>query len=496
MSRHILTQVFVPFFLNFDYFTTNNLTLKRFLIFATTLLAAFAVTAQSYNNIEFIENKGQWDKRVQYKGNVSNGAFYIRSGGFTVVQHHPADYAGVSRFFHGFNAEGMPVKPTDKFILRSHAWHVNFIGASPDIKTVPDKIIPTYNNYFIGNDPKSWASECHLYQAITLKEVYPNIDVRYYTDNEFLKYDIIVKPGGDVSKIALQYEGVDRLQVRNKELVIGTSVGELKESTPYTYQSSLSGKNEFSCKYVVKDNIVRFDVKNYDPTQTLIIDPVVVFGSFSGSSADNWGFTATYGPDGSMFGGGIVLDAGGYPVSPGAFQTTYGGGTGNTPSDMGIIKLSPNGSNRIYATYIGGGSNDQPHSLIVDNQGNLVIAGRTNSSNYPVVNPGGQVGAGGGYDIVVTKLNATGTALIGSKKIGGTGDDGVNITENRGGGTNSLMRNYGDDGRSEVILDAAGNVYVATNTQSNNFPVTAGAFQASFGGGNQDGVVTETVPFT
>jgi gliding motility-associated-like protein len=487
MSGHILTQVFERFFLNFDYFTTNNLTLKRSLIFATTILIAFAAAAQSYNNIEFIENKGQWDSKVQYKGNVSNGAFYIRSGGFTVVQHNPADFAGVSRFLHGHTAAGLPVKPTDKFVLRSHAWHVDFIGASEKIQTVPDKVISTYNNYFIGNDQSKWSSGCRIFQAITLKEVYPNIDVRYYTDNDFLKYDIIVKPGGDVSRIALRYDGVDRLQVKNRELVIGTSVGDLKESAPYTYQSSLNGKAEITCKYVVKDNIVRFEVKNYDPSQTLIIDPVVVFGSFSGSSADNWGFTATYGPDGSMFGGGIVLDAGGFPVSPGAFQTTYSGGTGNTPSDIGIIKLSPNGNSRLYATYIGGGSNDQPHSLVVDNQGNLVMAGRSNSANYPVVSPGGQIGPGGGYDIVVTKLNATGTALIGSKKIGGTGNDGVNISETRD--LNSLQRNYGDDGRSEVILDAAGNVYLASCTQSNNFPVTAGAFQTTYGGGIQDGVV-------
>ena len=79
--------------------------------------------------------------------------------------------------------------------------------------------------------------DCQIYQAITLKNVYPNVDVRYYTDNGFLKYDIIVKPGGDVSKIALKYNGVDKLQVKNRELVIGTSVGELKESSPYTYQA-------------------------------------------------------------------------------------------------------------------------------------------------------------------------------------------------------------------------------------------------------------------
>jgi hypothetical protein len=161
--------------------------------------------------------------------------------------------------------------------------------------------------------------------------------------------------------------------------------------------------------------------------------------------------------------------------------------------DIGIIKLSSNGSNRVYATYVGGAGNEQPHSLVVDPQGELVIAGRTTSDT---TYPGGKVpiGSGGGWDIIVTKLNAAGSGLIGSVRIGGTGSDGVNINATRSG-SSSLQQNYGDDGRSEVILDNAGNIYVASSTQSpsNNaaskFPTTAGAFQPNFGGGTQDAVV-------
>ena len=314
-----------------------------------------------------------------------------------------------------------------------------------------------------------------------------------------MKYDIIAKPGADISKIALRYEGADGIFIKNKELVVKTSVGDLRESYPYTYQTNGKGRNDISCKYIVKDNIVRFELKNYDPASTLVIDPNLIFCSFTGSAADNWGFTATYGPDGSMFGGGIVFDNG-FPVSSGAFQTTYGGGLNPYPVDIGVIKLSPNGTNRIFATYIGGSGNEQPHSLLVDPQGNCILAGRTNSpitgnGAYPVTGgAAGIIGPCGEYDIVLTKINATGTALIGSKRIGGTNDDGVNITSIRAG-PNSLQQNYGDDGRSEVIIDAVGNIYVASSSQSgginiaNKFPVTAGTFQPTFGGGIQDGVV-------
>ncbi len=477
------------------------------LVFSALTVPAFT---QDYNNIEFIENKGQWDSRVKFKGEFNTGAVFVRSTGFTILQHNQQDYEAVQSLTHGhYNrppgtiSKSSIVNPTssERMVVRSHAYDIDFIGASPTMQVIPDKSIPTYNNYFLGSDPSRWASECHIYQAITLKDVYPGIDVRYYTYNGKLKYDIIAKPGADIKKIALKYTGADKVEVKNKELVVSTSVGELRESFPYTYQTREKARTEISCKYTVKDNIIRFDIKGYDPSAVLVIDPTLMFCSFSGSTADNWGYTATYDADGSFYGGGVVFAGNSFPVSPGAFQTVFGGGTNDTgmrPSDIGIIKLSSNGGNRMYATYIGGKGNEQPHSLVVDAQGNLILAGRTNSdTSYP----GGQnpIGSGGGHDIVITKLNAAGTSILGSIRIGGAGDDGVNISAGRGG-TSSLQQNYGDDGRSEVILDGAGNVYVASSSQSPStdpalkFPTTPGVFQPNFGGGAQDGVLLKFSP--
>jgi gliding motility-associated-like protein len=478
----------------FSYFKEKNLTLKRFIFFTLTVcLPALLLRAQDFSNIEFIENKGQWDKQVKYKGDVNAGAIFIRQGGFTILQHNPQDLQTIQRMLHQDEA-GEAAKASSR-VLRSHAWNVDFIGANPAMEIIPDKALATQNNYFIGNDPSKWGEGCRVFQAITLKNVYPNIDVRYYTNNGVLKYDILVKPGGNPNRIALKYQGVDKLQVKNKELVISTSVGERKESSPYTYQLAGKDKQDIVCKYVVRDNIVSFDVRGFDPTATLVIDPSMDFCSFSGSTVDNWGYTATYDGQGYMYGGGIVF-GNGFPYSTGAYQTSYQGGSGSDEAvDVGIIKLSPDGKFRIYATYLGGSGNEHPHSLIVDPAGNLVIAGRTNSPNFPVTGGSlGVIGSGGGYDIFVTKLNAGGTSLVGSKRIGGAADDGVNINTGRAG-VNSLQRNYGDEGRSEVILDGAGNIYVASSTQSGSsnagqrFPVTPGAFQTTFGGGTQDAVL-------
>lgn len=472
------------------------------LTYTILLLALFSVSEAQTGTIEFVENKGQWDSKVRFMGDFPAGAFFIRDQGFTVLQYNVQDYEKMTDRMHGHSDEivgGRRPTINDPLQLRGHSYNVNFLGTAKSPRIVPDKALSTHNNYIIGNDPSKWAGECKIYQGITIEELYPGIDLRYYTQDGFLKYDLIVKPGADISRIAMKYEGADKLEIRNKELLISTSVGMHKELDPYTYQFVNGARSRVNAKFVLKGDEVRFDIKNYDKTQTLIIDPTRIFCSFSGSTASNWGFTATYDAGGNFYGGGFVFNSG-FPVSPGAFDISYNGGSGNQPLDIAIIKLSPNGANRIYATYIGGSGNEQPHSLIVDGAGNLVIAGRSNSSDYPGTGANsGLIGSGGDFDIIVTKLNAAGSALIGSKRIGGTQPDGVNISATRS--ENLLQQNYGDDGRSEVVLDGAGFVYVVSSTRSmgsstatDNFPATPGAFQTTAGGGRQDGVVLKFDP--
>ena len=452
---------------------------RKLLIFFYIL---FSLRSYAQQAIQFVENKGQWDERVLFKGEVSNGAFFIQENGYTVLQQDPVS---------AFKLQEAKHHTIDSFLIRSHAWRVEFLNAAG--KVIPEKELPTYNNYFLGNDSGKWATACKIYQAVAIKDIYPNIDLRYYTDQGMLKYDFIVRPGGLISDITLRYTGVEALATKKGELSYETSLGSFKESAPFTYQPNESGRQQVPCRYVVKNNTVKFEVGKYDPSQILVIDPSIIFCSFSGSTADNWGFTATYGPDGSMYAGGIVFNDGGrFPTSTGAIQSSFQGGE----TDICLIKLSPDGRNRLWATYLGGSGNEQPHSLVVDAQENLYLTGRTNSPNsttgFPVIGNGSL--AGDGFDIIVAKINSTGTTLLGSRKIGGTAADGVNIATSRA--LNSLQRNYGDDGRGEIILDPAGNVFVVSHTQSSGgasgngaFPVTAGAFQTNFGGGLQDAVL-------
>ncbi|SEP45455.1 gliding motility-associated C-terminal domain-containing protein [Niastella yeongjuensis] len=465
------------------------------MIIALLIGGVIRVAAQSTSVFEFTENTGQWEKEITFKGILPAGNFYLQKNGFTVVQHNVSDLEQLrdnhNTVTPASNAR-QQTNNTGPLTVRSHAYKVQFVGASPNPEIVPDKILPGYSNYLIGNDRTKWRTNVRSCQAVVYKNVYPNIDVRYYSESGRLKYDIIVNPGGDVNKIAMQYDGADKLSIKKSELVIKTSLGDVRELYPYSYLfDKVKGREETPCAYKIDGKIVRFKTNAYSKTSTLVIDPTIIFSSFTGTTSDEWGFTATPGPDGSFFSGSISFNPG-FPTSPGAYKTTHSRG-GAKGIDIGIFKFSANGGSRMYATYLGGGADEFPHSLICDAQGNLVVMGRTYSTDFS----GAQlIGDGGGCDMFVTKLNATGTGLIGSLRIGGQDNDGVNVEDQfelTGHRINGLLRNYGDDSHSEVIVDDAGYIYVAGQSQSAKFPTTPNTFQPTKKGA-QDGVLLKIDP--
>jgi hypothetical protein len=473
------------------------------LIPVLSILLCQQLGAQQYYAMEFTENKGQWTEPFQFKSQVGNGIFFIEKQGFTVLQNKVEDYQQVLNYLHRHVETGqqnskdkdkygrpipLPALPPEGIMMHSHAYRVSFMGSMPDAIVVGERQTSAHSNYFIGNDPLKWKSDVKSFQSVVYKNIYPNVDVRYYSGDGQLKYDIIAHPGADLSRIMMRYEGAEKLSVRNGQLHIQTSVGEAKELEPYAYQVVDGKKTDVGCQFAVSGNQVRFKTREYDRKSDLIIDPTLIFSTFTGSKASNWGYTATPGPDGSFFTGGIVFGQG-YPITLGAFQGTFGGGQ-LLGIDIGITRLSPDGRSRIYSTYLGGSGDDYPHSLFSDPQGNLVILGRTTSSNYPSTT--GTFGPGGETDIVVSKLSANGNLLMGSIRIGGRGTDGANIDPNYPPKCGSLVYNYGDNQRSEVILDGSNNVYVAASTQSDDFP-TVNPVQGALAG-KQDAVLIKLSP--
>ncbi len=461
--------------------------MKRCYILLYCLFLSFATTfAQEVAPTEFIENRGQWGDWVKYRAQTIAGDVFLEHDGFRCVLADPTNNEKIDSFQHGLLRKAP--------VVRYHTYKVTLQGSKePLIKGVkPQK---NYYNYFLGNDPAKWKGDIHPCLGIEYNDVYEGIDMHFSSEGTALVYEFFVHPGADANKIVLNFDGPDKMSVNKKgNLVIKTSVGEVSEMKPYVYQYIDDNKVEVACNYHLEDNVITFDMPDgYDHSKMLIIDPITVWASFTGSTADNWGFTATYDNDGNFYMGGIVncLTGGAFPVSPGAFQTVWGGGQGVTGyqfgSDIGIMKLSPDGTSRVYATYVGGANNERPHSLIVDAAGNLILAGRTLSPNYPVTSGAYQTVKNGGSDIIITKLNAAGSALLGSTFIGGSGHDGVNFDSTEYVHAH-LKHNYGDDARSEVQVDNLGNIYIAGSTSSTDFPTTPGALGTSLSG-LQAGVV-------
>ena len=165
-----------------------------------------------------------------------------------------------------------------------------------------------------------------------------------------------------------------------------TSVRNLKEMRPVAYQLIQGQKVEVACKYVLRKSVLSYSFpKGFDPAYPLVIDPTLIFSTYTGSFSDNWGFTATYDTTGNAYAGGIQWGDPvglGYPTTAGAFDRTFNGGQ----SDVTIAKISPNGANLIYSTFLGGTNFDQPHSLIVGANDELIVMGRTASLNFPTQN--------------------------------------------------------------------------------------------------------------
>ena len=439
------------------------------LIFLSTL---FIVNGQENSLVQFIENKGQFPEKIAYKIPIKAGNVFFEGNCITYNLYKKDK---ISSLKHGDNT----VSP----ILKGHTYKAHLIGSNPDYTKKGHLKTENYYNFFLGNNPDKWAANVPAYNKIEFLNIYDSINMLVYEKDEHLKYDFVLKPSAKASAIKIFYEGADDISIKNGHLNIKTSIGKVIEQSPYAYQYINGQETKVKCHYLLQEDTLSFNFpKGYDTTETLIIDPILIFSTFTGSTADNWGFTATYDNLGNMYVGGITFDLG-YPVTLGAFQTTYNGGTGigYPGTDVSITKFSPDGTSLIYSTYFGGSGNENPHSIVCNNNDELYVFGSTSSPNLPTTttafdntfNSGNTFQISildyvNGTDAFVTKFNATGTGLIGSTYMGGSGNDAVNLSL-------SLKKNYADEFRGEIIVDNNDNCWVTTTTLSNDFPIIGGA---------------------
>lgn len=501
----------------------------RLLLGLILILASSSVFSQEIEhdhsiNYAFIENMGQWNDQILFRSHFSGGNLWVQQ---RKLLFHIQDFSATQSSHANF--------ANDNLELANHQTvvHLNFLGANEVEEIEKEQPTPFYLNYFHGNDSEKWASNVHGYSEATLKDLYNGIDLKLIEEKRQLKYEFHVKPGTSPSEIGLEYVGQESIKInRQGELVVKTILGEIIEQKPYAYQIVNGKIVEVACEFQLIGNVVSFELGEYLPHVDLVIDPVLIFATYSGSVTDNFGMTATYGYDGTAFSGGIIYgnayptpDNNAYDISSNFTVTNNGSGQGYGVTDVFVSHYSSDGTNMLWTTFIGGGDDTQGtetvHSLICDQNNNLYLFGATSSIDFPIQSGYQSSHAGGadsanfyqngvfyktqGTDIYVAKFSADGQSLLGSTYIGGSKNDGVNYKDNMPFTTvgaapftypaqyytstsyDSLTSNYGDQFRGEIMLDESGNCIVASCTKSNDFPLQ-NAFQPGYGG-KQDGVV-------
>jgi hypothetical protein len=394
---------------------------------------------------------------------------------------------------------------------------MKLVNANPNAAVSGGNELPGKVNYFLGNDPGKWHTSVPTYAKVRYTGIYPGIDLVYYgnpsADGQ-LEYDFVVAPGADPGVIALDVAaGLSRhpssksggipirsgqvpppLQIAaDGDVVIKTDGGEIRFHKPVVYQGQDSGfrirdsgaknpqqpaasnrkspitnrKSIGACFRLDAQNRIHFALGAYDHTRPLVIDPVLAYSTFlGGSGGGDAGNAIAVDTAGNVYvaGGTRSVD---FPVTQGAFQTA------NQAVVRGgnafVTKLNPTGTALVYSTYLGGSGGDGASAITVDTAGNAYVAGETYSTDFPVTQGAFQTtnkaAANGNDTAFVAKLNPTGTALVYSTYLGGSAI--------------SIRIAYFGDQANAIAVDAAGDAYVAGETYSVDFPVTAGAFQTT-----------------
>ncbi len=438
--------------------------------FAILLLClfGFALVNHATAQVGFVQNKGQWPQETLYRTEMNGGFVYIDQNGLTIQLLESDFYRKLHDWVQGTSADST---------ADAHAIKIKFVGADLTQLKEESGAYAHMNNYFIGNDPNRWATDVKSFRQLRFKDVYEGIDLRFDSKDGRIKYEYIVSAGASSEPILVEYTGIDKLNVSDGELVLQTSVGEYRELKPFAYQLSESGSIiPVACRYAVLDNRVQYVFPDgYDHSKELIIDPELEFSSYLGSISSSFGFTACYDPAGHLYAGSILFGSI-FPFTAGAYQVTFGGGT----IDVGITKFAEDGTQLLYNTFLGGTGNEAPHSIVTDSNNDLLVMGSTSSTDWPLTAGAFQNSFGGGFnasgagyvysngsDIFVSKLNSDGNQLLASSFLGGSGNDGVST------GT-ALDFNYGDRFRGEIVVDSDNNPYIASVTNSLDFPIVNG----------------------
>jgi hypothetical protein len=356
------------------------------------------------------------------------------------------------------------------------------IGAEP---IEPEGILPlAHKNYRItGGSDGVRTTESRGFREVIYKEVYPSTDLRYYLQGGRLKYDYVVRPGGDPGLIHHQYRGAEGLEVDplTGGLSIRTGGSILTELAPVTYQDTPSERVFVPCTFEpIGDLGHGFMLGTYDCELPLVIDPELEFGTYLGGDQADGGWDIEVDEDGYVYAIGHTYSPD-FPLTPGTYDSEY------TRHDTWIAKLTPDGKSIVYATTVSSSSNDYSKRLDVDDQGCVYVAGHTWGDDFPYTVGSLDAIVPGNYSSFAFKLSADFSTLVYSARWGGASWDRTHAQTLAANGSLYVV---GDAGRNDFPLpmekvggsplNEKGSLYVlALNPEGTD--ITWGAYFGSSG---------------
>jgi Beta-propeller repeat len=340
--------------------------------------------------------------------------------------------------------------------------------SNPAPAIVPEQRMPARTNYFIGRRDQ-WRTGIANYARIRYRDVYPGIDAVYYGTENQMEYDFVVAPGADPRAIRLQWTGADRVSINHDgDLSVEAGGQPILQKRPRVYQEG----REIAARYTLHGrNEARVELGAYDRTKPLVIDPILIYCTYFGSSGNDQVTAMKMGPKGMLYVTGSTTTAE-MPALDGAYNLTN---TGLTDIFIAVLDATQPTCPLVYFTYLGGTNLDIPLAMAVDPQGVVYLTGTTTSTDFPLAGTNASTGGvSSSVDAFVTKLDPSlsGTdGLLYSTYLGGTGNDSGN----------------------GIALDRDNKIYVIGTTKSTDFPVTDSAY-AGVLYGSQDAFISKIDP--
>ncbi|MBM3429699.1 MAG: hypothetical protein FJX99_01800, partial [Bacteroidetes bacterium] len=255
----------------------------KFIITISIILSSLVAVSQT---IWMTPNRGQWDERILYNVDLNQGKLYLENNKMTFFLTDAMSHNHTEHEDHSEEKSGIAYQ----------AIHQTFLNANKNAIKVEKNPSSHYSNYILGADKSKWKSEVHSFNEVHFKQFYPNIDLFYTSSDGQLSYNFMVLPFANPSHIKFAVSGAESVRIsEDGALILKHRFGEIRESAPLAWTEDENGnKTKVACRFEIKGDTIHFNLPNgYDENQKLIIDPSLTFSTFTGSTADNWGFTAT-----------------------------------------------------------------------------------------------------------------------------------------------------------------------------------------------------------